>query len=773
MSSDKKIVSVIIPTFNRLSFLKNTLLCLMNQHTSKKYEVIVVDSGDDTTEEFIKKMSKCNKGTIRYKKIKYCKNRSLLRNIGAKIAQGELLIFLDNDILVLPNFIEKIINLYCNNEKVVVLGKRNSLTEFDVNLFGKENLINNVDELFNLPAICDDRDLYLDDIDLTTETAEKPWRFLFSHSFCVSKKIFFEVGGFDKGFGNRWGCEDIELGFRLYNCHCKFVLSNEIISFHQPHFSQSLKEQKESFTNNDLFINKHPYADVELNLSLYNFFQKDYLELKSIKQEFDFDYVHKIMNYSFILGCIKDINDNKKLPKKCLLGTHIPFYKKCKKIFVLKTIYRMNDRIKFAIISEAFRVSDCVCFEKEQNKNQSKKNLLYLYEKFDQLGFDVITKEDNDCYKFELKKRIKKKFLALFLCDVSCYEKRLVYLFLAKKFRENNWKVNIVDLRRKENEKGEDLILDETNKSFEEYCYINEASVISSMNNKVEKLYYPLSGKDNFVIDDVDFPYSIHEQNLFPETTYICKSVFDMFAINAAFEKVNEYRKEKKDDIKKEFDFCAFMLTGFYEDGIDVALKILKDNKNKTSKIAIKIPNYDLLPMECYPRHNEYSRKYKCSYLLDKKRKEENLLKATVMDMGLIKRVEIIKETMTVFDAFEFMMKGKTFLSLNRGLSAHFLIYSSIFLNQKPIVTEHSIFDERFKNYCLCVKTSKSSYAKEKKLSDSNENIMRIAQKIDINSFEKILEKKSDGIDINNYDGELSKIQKEYFTKMNNFIINF
>ncbi len=31
----------------------------------------------------------------------------------------------------------------------------------------------------------------------------------------VTKKILIEAGGFDEGFGLEWGCEDIELGFRL------------------------------------------------------------------------------------------------------------------------------------------------------------------------------------------------------------------------------------------------------------------------------------------------------------------------------------------------------------------------------------------------------------------------------------------------------------------------------------------------------------------------------------------------------------------------------
>lgn len=761
-------VSVIIPTFNRLSFLKNTLLCLFNQQTTKSYEIIIVDSGIDSTQKYIKQISKNEAVPLRYKKIKHCTNRSLLRNKGAKLARGKLLVFLDNDILVSPNFIENIVTLHNNNDKVVVLGKRNSLTEFDINLFGKENLVKNFDKLYNLPAIRDDRELYLDDINITTETAEKPWRFLFSHSFCVSKQTYFEVGGFDKIFGNKWGCEDLELGYRLYNNGCKFILANKIVSFHQPHFSQSKKEQKESFTNNDLFIQKYPYADVELDLSLYKFFQTDYLLLKSIKSETDFSYIHNFNNFNYILGCIKDINDNFKWPKNCLLGTHIPTYNKYKKVLILKTIYKMNYRIKLTIISEAFRISDNVWFEKENNP--SKKQLFYLYENFDRMGLDVIVTEDNNYYKVKLNNRIKRKYLALFLCDISNYEKRFIYLFLAEKFREKDWKVNIVDLRRKENEKGEDLILDTNFSSFDEYSYWNNSSIICSLNNKVEKLYKPLPGKDNYVFDDVDFPYSIHEQNICPDTISLDKSIYDMFAINTAFEKINEYKNSRTYEIKKEYDLCTFMLDGFYEDGIDIILETITSNKNL--KVAIKLPDYDSVSMNCYPGHNEYSKNYKCSSLLDKKRKEEQLLKSKILEMNLFENVKLIKQNISVFEAFDFILKGNSFVLLNRGMSSHFLIYSSILLKQIPIVTEHSIFDERLKKYCNCVKTNKSSYVLEKHLVFSNENIMRIAQKIEINSFmESVKLSKTNNLKEDSV--ELNKIMNEYSEKLDNFLINF
>ena len=84
----QKGVSVIIPTFNRVKFLYPTLLCLANQKVEEtlEFEIIIVDSGDDETEPVIRMFQNSGKLSIVYKKIKKCKNRSLLRNTGADCA---------------------------------------------------------------------------------------------------------------------------------------------------------------------------------------------------------------------------------------------------------------------------------------------------------------------------------------------------------------------------------------------------------------------------------------------------------------------------------------------------------------------------------------------------------------------------------------------------------------------------------------------------------------------------------------------------------------
>ena len=86
------LVSVIIPTYNRASFLKEAISSVLNQDYPS-FELIVVDDGsiDETTS-----MIDDYGDRIKYIRISH-QGVSKARNIGISQAQGELITFLDSD----------------------------------------------------------------------------------------------------------------------------------------------------------------------------------------------------------------------------------------------------------------------------------------------------------------------------------------------------------------------------------------------------------------------------------------------------------------------------------------------------------------------------------------------------------------------------------------------------------------------------------------------------------------------------------------------------
>ena len=103
-------LSIIIPTLNEESFLPKLLRSIKRQGVND-YEIIVADAGSiDRTREIAQRFgAKVIKGGLPAKG----------RNEGAKIAEGELLLFLDADVILPKKFFKKAISEY-NKRKLDV-----------------------------------------------------------------------------------------------------------------------------------------------------------------------------------------------------------------------------------------------------------------------------------------------------------------------------------------------------------------------------------------------------------------------------------------------------------------------------------------------------------------------------------------------------------------------------------------------------------------------------------------------------------------------------
>ncbi len=99
-SSSQPLVSVVIPTYNRLAFVQQAIASVIAQ-TYTHWELIIVDDGsDDRTAEVIVAM---RNDRIKLLEMHHCGNIAALRNAGAKAGSGVWLAFLDSDDLWFPD----------------------------------------------------------------------------------------------------------------------------------------------------------------------------------------------------------------------------------------------------------------------------------------------------------------------------------------------------------------------------------------------------------------------------------------------------------------------------------------------------------------------------------------------------------------------------------------------------------------------------------------------------------------------------------------------
>ena len=101
-------LSIIVPVYNAMPFLKRTLDSIFSQTTKYKYEVILVDDGrTDDSVDYITSRTEENLVFIQQKNA----GPSKARNVGVQYAHGEYVAFLDADDYWLDGFIQKTLDL--------------------------------------------------------------------------------------------------------------------------------------------------------------------------------------------------------------------------------------------------------------------------------------------------------------------------------------------------------------------------------------------------------------------------------------------------------------------------------------------------------------------------------------------------------------------------------------------------------------------------------------------------------------------------------------
>jgi len=197
-----KEISVVIPTHNRNAILKKCLTALNEQsYPSDKFEIIIIDDGsNDNTGQMVKKLDINIDLIYRYQEQT---GPSGARNHGINLAKGKYIIFIDDDIIVIPKFIESHINMH-KEDMLVVHG----------------------------PVI------YTNNLDNPTAEEKKisdySRAFFATGNASIARKHLLDAGLFDERF-TEYGWEDLELGKRLQKLGLKAVKSRNARGYHLKH----------------------------------------------------------------------------------------------------------------------------------------------------------------------------------------------------------------------------------------------------------------------------------------------------------------------------------------------------------------------------------------------------------------------------------------------------------------------------------------------------------------------------------------------------------
>jgi cellulose synthase/poly-beta-1,6-N-acetylglucosamine synthase-like glycosyltransferase len=199
-------ISVIMPVFNAHSYLLKSLPPLMEAlRRGELEEVIVVDDGaTDGSAELARSMG------ARVMPSGGRKGPGAARNLAAAIAKGEVLWFIDADVVVHADTVHYVRSAYRDPETVAVFGSYDN-TPPELN-FGSQykNLVHHHYHQNSNPS------------------ASTFW----SGCGAVRKAAFLAAGGFDANVYKNPSIEDVELGYRLRSKGGKILLDRRLLSTH-------------------------------------------------------------------------------------------------------------------------------------------------------------------------------------------------------------------------------------------------------------------------------------------------------------------------------------------------------------------------------------------------------------------------------------------------------------------------------------------------------------------------------------------------------------
>jgi glycosyltransferase involved in cell wall biosynthesis len=241
-------VSIIIPTRNRKDYLVHTLRLLAEQtYPADDTEVVVVDDGSaDGTQEALAQQSYpfrlvCHRidsaGTVFW--------AARPRNAGLQRATGALAVLLDSDIFVNAGFVAAHVDLHASCPAGA--GPRIGIGD----VFGTSQDSEARTAARLQPPSCADLSQFVrveqrPPSGWTEGRAEYaqawpelaacpvPWLLFWAGNVSLPRELAVALGGFDEQFRG-WGCEDNDLGYRMFREGAEYAWAHDAWGVHYPH----------------------------------------------------------------------------------------------------------------------------------------------------------------------------------------------------------------------------------------------------------------------------------------------------------------------------------------------------------------------------------------------------------------------------------------------------------------------------------------------------------------------------------------------------------
>tara|TARA_Y100001968_G_scaffold297513_1_gene306634 strand:+ start:28145 stop:29077 length:933 start_codon:yes stop_codon:yes gene_type:complete len=247
-------ISVIIPTYNRKLILAKCLKALENQITTpliNGYEIVIVDDGStDGTQDWLKS----NKVELPHVRLFEQEHGgpAQARNVGIENSSGDIIIFIDSDLVVTESFLISHLEALTKSWK----NKRNRFCFTYGAVINTSNFISPTSEPHKIQDLS--------------------WAYFATGNVGIDRETLLKAGLFDTSF-HLYGWEDLELGERLRKMGVELIKCPKAVGYHW-HPALSLEQipdlirvERERAKMGLVFYRKHPTLRVRFIIQFTSF----------------------------------------------------------------------------------------------------------------------------------------------------------------------------------------------------------------------------------------------------------------------------------------------------------------------------------------------------------------------------------------------------------------------------------------------------------------------------------------------------------------------
>ncbi len=240
-------ISFIIINYNSFNFLPVLLSSIEKKIKDIDYEIIVVNND--------KKKIFLENDREKYKKVKILEINKNIGfgagcNKGAKVAQGEILVFLNPDTEIISNKIKNVLNFFQKNDQVGALGCQLINSENNIQAWSAGVETNLLDIFKNNLGFPSSKKIWE-----SKKALEVDW--VSGAVLFIRKNIFFQINGFDEKFFLYF--EDLDLCKRVRKLKYKIIYYPffQVRHWGGSSFSSKTKQKKEFYKSQDYYFQKH------------------------------------------------------------------------------------------------------------------------------------------------------------------------------------------------------------------------------------------------------------------------------------------------------------------------------------------------------------------------------------------------------------------------------------------------------------------------------------------------------------------------------------